>query len=269
MRDVSLPSSIAGRLALAACVAVGALLAAAPPASAAAAARFSIAFADLDVSTLSAWDAGRMRLMLWVQADTCVRKAGRGKRALEGELTLTLQVAETGKATQVQASGSTPVMKKAASCLAKVLRKQITFPQQAAAYRWSSRLLVGEVPAGLSVSILRVDTEYVSERTLFESAFTVQIERATCLAQTLEPGLSAALNAELALTPGKPTLAKVTRSTHVEDAVLRCLEPQLAAIVPPTTGVPAKVNVFFHVLQPAPAGSDDEGAVIEGVVGSP
>lgn len=231
-----------------------------PAATAFAAPSFSIAFGELDVSTLSPWDAGRMRLMIWLQADSCVRQAHRSKKAApEGELALSLAVSPAGKAPQAKVTGSTPAMRKAATCLQRALRSKITFPTEPAAYTWKSKLHVGEIPDGISVSILRIDTEYLGNRSIFESVFTTQLERASCLATTLEPGMSVALNADLELAPGKATAAKVTLSTHAADSVLTCLEPQLAAIVPPADSIPAKVHVFFHLLQPAlePAEGDN------------
>jgi hypothetical protein len=222
----------------------------ASPASAAPA-DFSVAFADLETS-LAPWEAGRTRLMIYLQADSCARTANRSRRPTEGELALSLEVTAAGKAKQVKVTGSNAMMKRAATCLQRALRSKIHFLEQPEGFTWASKIRVGDLPDGLSVSLFRVDTDYVSDRSIFESVFVTQIERAACLASALEPGMSVAINADLEMAPGKPTVAKVELSTHAPDAVVTCLQPQLAAIVPPLTGVPSKVHVFFHLLQPAP-----------------
>jgi hypothetical protein len=222
----------------------------ASPASAAPAA-FSIAFADLETS-LAPWEAGRTRLMIYLQADSCARTANRSRRPTEGEMALSLEVTAAGKAKQVKVTGSNAMMKRAATCLQRVLRSKIHFVEVPEGFAWKAKILVGEIPAGVSVNLFRVDTDYVSDRSIFESVFVTQIERAACLRPALEPGVSVAINADLEMTPGKPTLAKVALSTAADGAVVDCLQPQLAAIVPPLTGVPSQVHIFFHLLQPAP-----------------
>jgi hypothetical protein len=229
----------------------------------AAPADFSIAFADLETA-LAPWEAGRTRLMIYLQADSCARAANRSRRPTEGELALSLEVTAAGKAKRVKVTGSNAMMKKAATCLQRALRSKIHFLEQPDGFSWTSKLRVGEIPDGISVNLFRVDTDFVSERYIFESVFVTQIERAACLRTALEPGMSVAINADLEMTPGKPTVAKVALSTFASDAVVPCLQPQLAAIVPPLTGVPSKVHLFFHLLQPAPEPQPgDDVTVIE------
>lgn len=238
------------------------VIALADPASAAPA-DFSVAFADLQTS-LAPWEAGRTRLMIYLQVDSCARAANRSRKATEGELALSLEVTAAGKAKQVKVTGSNAMMKKAATCVQRALRSKIHFLEVPDGFAWTSKVRVGATPEGISVSLFRVDTDYVSDRSIFESVFVTQIERAACLPPALEPGMSVAINADLEMTPGKPTVAKVALSTFASDAVVTCLQPQLAAIVPPLTGVPSKVHLFFHLLQPAPEPQPgDDVTVIE------
>lgn len=211
-----------------------------------------LSFAENEITGLSPWDAGRVRLMLWAQADNCIRTGAPGKKAASvvGELALSLTVDEQGKATAT-AKQSSKKLFKAAFCLQHVLNKKVTFPKQTGGFTWKSRILIGDVPGALWFHPMKYDEDYVPDRVVLESALAMQIERATCLRPALEDGMSAALNAELTIEPGKPLGAKVTKSTHVEDSVLTCLDAQLAALVIPSNSISAKLHLFFHILQPA------------------
>lgn len=220
-----------------------------------------LTFSENEITGLSAWDAGRVRLMLWAQADNCVRIGAPGKKAASvvGDLALTLEVNEQGKATATARQSSKQLFK-AAFCLQHVLNKKVTFPKQLGAFTWKSKILINDVPGALWFSPMKYDEDYVPDRIVFESVLTMQIERATCLRPALEEGTSAALNAELTIEPGKPLAAKVTKSTHVAESVLTCLDAQLAAVVLPANALATKLHLFFHLLQPA-KGSPDVDSV--------
>lgn len=214
------------RLAVVSCLSL--LLALALSSRASADQSLAISFTGIETGELSAWDAGRTRFRIWLQADSCIRTTNKTRRAPLGEMNLTLAVSPAGKATKVTVTGSTAILRKAATCLQRALRNSITFLPAPSAYVWKSKLRVGAVPDGITVSIMSLESNDLTDRMVFESIFTTQIERAACLPATLEPGISAALHAELTLTPGAATVAKVTPSTHVPGNVAACLEPMLA-----------------------------------------
>lgn len=230
----------------------------AAPARASGAPDLRITFAQNEITGLSPWDAGRVRLMLWAQADNCIRTGAPGKKAasVTGDLALTLTVDEQGKATAAVKQSAKHLFK-AAFCLQHVLNKKVTFLKQAGGFTWKAKILIGDVPGALWFQPMKYEEDYVPDRVVLESALTLQIERAPCLRPGLEDGMSAALNAELTIEPGQPMGAKVTKSTHVEDAVLSCLDAQLAALVIPANSISAKLHLFFHVLQPAKPDAGD------------
>lgn len=56
----------------------------------------AISFAGLETGELSAWDVGRTRFRIWLQADSCIRTTNKTKRAPIGEMNLTLAVSPAG-----------------------------------------------------------------------------------------------------------------------------------------------------------------------------
>lgn len=214
-------------------------------------------FHQVDPGGLSVWDAGRMRLRLALQVDSCVRQVA-GRSRPEGELVVTLPVASAGKAPRARVTTAARRLRRTAACLQRALRSKVSFVEAPADYVWSATVRLGEIPAGISISILRLESADLMNRAIFQSVFTLQLERADCVARTLDAGLSAAIEAKLALSPGRPATASVTMSTHASASLVPCLEQALTDIVLPAGSVPAEVRLFFHLLQPAPPPSGQE-----------
>lgn len=214
-------------------------------------------FHQVDPGGLSSWDAGRMRLRLALQVDSCVRQTA-GRRRPQGELVVTLPVASTGKAPRARVTTTAGRLRRAAACLQRALRSKLTFVEAPADYVWSATVRLGEIPAGISISILRLESEDLMNRAIFQSVFTLQLERADCVARALDAGLSAAIEAKLSLSPGRAAVASVALSSHASASLVPCLEQALTDIVLPAGSIPAEVRLFFHLLQPAPPPSGDE-----------
>lgn len=214
-------------------------------------------FRQVEAGGLGTWDAGRMRLRLALQVDSCVRQMA-GHTRPQGELVVTLPVAAAGKAPRARVTTTARRLRRTAACLQRALRSKVTFVEAPADYVWSSTIRLGEMPAGISISLLRLESADLMNRAIFQSVFTLQLERADCVERTLEAGLSAAIEAKLALAPGRPAAASVALSTHASASLVPCLEQALAGIVLPADSVPAEVRLFFHLLQPAPPPSGNE-----------
>lgn len=225
-----------------------------------------MAFGAIEAEGLGPWDAGLMRLRVALQVDSCVRQVARAARP-DGELVVTLPISPTGKAPRAKVTGSTRPLRQVAACLQRVLRTRVTFVKAPAAYTWKATIRLGEVPSGISVAILRLESADLMDRAIFDSVFTMQLERAACVERALGPGLSVAINADLALVPGATGSAKVELSTHASADLVPCLEQALAGLALPATAIPAKVHVFFHLLQAAPATED--GDVPSMIIGGP
>jgi hypothetical protein len=230
-----------------------------------------VGFAGIEAPDLAPWDAGRVRMYLHSNTTACALDArvrprrglvdpcvlgGTCGRFAPGEIALSLTVA-AGTPTAVTASAPNG-LKPVAKCLRRVLRN-VQLPATPARYAWRGKVRVGDV-AGVTPRILRVELPSPlahRDRPLFEHVFLARLEATPCVVTTLEPGVSAALAADLLVRPGAPAVVKVTPSTMAPPAAVACLEQALAGITLPEGMQAASVHVFFHLLQPASEHDDD------------